>query len=473
MLLYDTEFEIPAAAGDRGILEHVAARVRSTVRDDDLPLRFAITRMEAGRYHCELGMLRGLDATRGAPPASIFELRRRAVENTEPFTAVFVVPTGIGCEIGGHAGDATPAVRLIGSVCDRVITHPNAVNGADLNEMPPNALYVEGSVLARVLMGTAGLQPVRQNRVLVVIDERDDPIFGNSAVNAVNGARASAGLRCDHVATLSPRITMETDYSSSGRAAGRVLGFDSLCAIVERYRGRIDAVAITSVVDVDRALHDEYFARCGDVVNPWGGVEALLTHALSALYALPSAHSPMYESREIMNEDPGVMDPRVAAEGVSVAFLHCILRGLDRAPRIVADAEAMRRPGVVTAEDLSCLIIPDGTVGLPTLAALEQGIPVIAVRENANCMRNDLGALPWREGQLFVVDNYWEAAGVTAALRAGIAPATVRRPLRGAAMDAGQAPGDSRRRDGSRGSPQATGTRPGESFNRGGPPWER
>jgi len=43
---------------------------------------------------------------------------------------------------------------------------------------------------------------------------------------------------------------------------------------------------------------------------------------------------------------------------------------------------------VLTAADVSCLVIPDGCVGLPRLAALEQGIPVIAVKENRNRMRN-------------------------------------------------------------------------------------
>ncbi|MFC2002561.1 DUF3326 domain-containing protein [Chloroflexota bacterium] len=42
--------------------------------------------------------------------------------------------------------------------------------------------------------------------------------------------------------------------------------------------------------------------------------------------------------------------------------------------------------GLLTVVDISCLVIPDGCVGLPTLAALEQGIPVIAVRENKNRM---------------------------------------------------------------------------------------
>jgi len=69
-------------------------------------------------------------------------------------------------------------------------------------------------------------------------------------------------------------------------------------------------------------------------------------------------------------------------------------------------------------------------VGLPTLAALEQGIPVIAVRENKNCMQNDLTALPFAPGKLAIVENYLEAAGVMTALRAGVAVETVRRPIR-------------------------------------------
>lgn len=59
---------------------------------------------------------------------------------------VFIVPTGIGCSIGGHAGDATPAAKLIASCCDTLLVHPNVVNASDINEMTNNMWYVEGSV---------------------------------------------------------------------------------------------------------------------------------------------------------------------------------------------------------------------------------------------------------------------------------------------------------------------------------------
>jgi hypothetical protein len=45
-------------------------------------------------------------------------------------------------------------------------------------------------------------------------------------------------------------------------------------------------------------------------------------------------------------------------------------------------------------------------------------------------MAGELSTLPWRNHQLFVAENYWEAAGILSALRAGIAPGSVRRPFK-------------------------------------------
>ncbi len=278
-------------------------------------------------------------------------------------------------------------------------------------------------------MGPVGLQPVRTNRVLVIIDTHQDKLFVNAAINSVNAARASYGLRCPRVVQLDPPLKMRSCYASSGRAVGEIEGLAHVCAVLDEYREEFDAVAISSVIDVPPEYHKEYFESSGEMINPWGGVEAMLTHAISILYDIPSAHSPMFENRELANVDPGIVDPRMAAEAVSLTFFQCILKGLQRSPRIVTDGEAMQRHNVITAADISCLVIPDGCIGLPTLAALEQGIPVIAVRENKNVMRNDLAALPWASGQLHMVENYWEAVGVMSALRAGIAPESVRRPL--------------------------------------------
>lgn len=429
MRLFEKEFDLPTIPGHANLLTYFSKAVQSYLNPDEIPVRFVVTQSDTEKYHCELGVLTASGDVCDKAPSSIFNFTHRNVENTDQFTAVLLIPTGIGAEVGGHDGDAGPVAKLLAAACDRLITHPNVVNASDINELPENGLYVEGSVICRLLMGRIGLQRVRANRVLVVIDAHPDELFVNAAINTVSAARATYGLQCPRVVTLDPPITLSSNYASSGRAVGRVEGLQELYRVLDAYEHEYDAVAISSAINVPQSYHTDYFALEGDMVNPWGGVEAMLTHAVSSSYDVPSAHSPMFESREIANMDPGVVDPRMAAEAVSLTFLQSVLKGLQRSPRIVTDQNAMRHPGVITAVDASCLIIPDGCIGLPTLAALEQGIPVIAVRENRNLMRNDLTALPWSPGQLHIVENYWEAAGVMTALKAGVAPESVRRPL--------------------------------------------
>lgn len=429
MLLLEQEFEVSTVPGRDGVLAHLREALARHAPEGLIPVRFVVTSTTASAYQCEFGAVSGLAELRHPPISSIFEFRRRLTENSRQFNVVLLVPTGIGAEIGGHAGDAGPVARMLAEVSDTLVLHPNVVNASDVNEMPPNSLYVEGSVVTRLLMGTVGLQPVRSNRVLVVIDAHHDEFFVNAAVNTVSGARAAYGLSCPEVVCLEPPVKLRARFAPSGRSAGRVEEMDGLCELLDDRRGQYDAVALSSVIDVPYEFHQGYFDARGAMINPWGGVEAMLTHALSSMYNIATAHSPMLESRAIANMDPGIVDPRMAAEAVSTSFLQCTLMGLRRSPRIITDAHAMSEPGVFTAADISCLVIPDGCLGLPTLGALEQGIPVIAVHENRNLMKNDLSTLPWAPGQFHRVGNYWEAVGVVAAMRAGIDPASVRRPL--------------------------------------------
>lgn len=383
-------------------------------------VRFAVTSTNDTHFQCEATEIDG-------HCRSIFDFNLRHRENCQTFNAVLLIPTGIGATIGGHAGDATPVAQLLADVCDTLVLHPNVVNASDINEMPGNSLYVEGSVICRLLLGTIGLQRVRSNRLLVLIGPHDDQQFVSAAINSVGAARATYGLRCDHIVRLPPDFRLQTAYTSSGAASGSIKGFEHLHAILRQHREEYDAVAITSTIEVPHEYHTDYFD--GEMVNPWGGVEAMLTHVVSALAGAQSAHAPMLDSREIAEIDVGVVDPRMAAEAVSFAFFQCVLKGLQRSPRIVEIVDQRVPPDLFTANNVSCLVIPDGCLGLPTLAAMEQGIPVIAVRENRNVMRNDLSSLPWRKDQLRIVENYWEAAGVMSAMRAGIDPASVRRPL--------------------------------------------
>jgi len=430
MLLVEREIDIPITKEKTSLLSYFAEAIYDYISIDEIPVRFVVTESNERVFHCELGVLTDTKDFPNVQPESIFNFIPRKLENTKKFNAVMVVPTGIGANIGGHAGDASSAAKLVASICDNFVTHPNVVNASDINELPDNGLYVEGSMLSKFLMGTIGLKKVRSNRVILVFDKHPDQRVSEFVINSVSAARATLGLNCPLVIELDPSIQMSACYTTSGRAVGRIESFERLYGVLHQHKSEFDAIAISSIIKIPKEYRTNYYSQKGkNIANPWGGVEAMLTHAVSDLFGVPAAHSPMLESMEILNMHVGVIDPRMAAEVVSTSFLHCILKGLHKSPQIVTDELLFAQPEVLTAADISCVVIPDGCVGLPTLAALEQGIPVIAVRENRNRMRNDLEKLPFGPGKLFIVENYLEAVGLMTALKAGVAPSAVRRPL--------------------------------------------
>jgi hypothetical protein len=390
-------------------------------------VRFVVTGCRGGIFHCELAVF---EAPRSASAPGLFDFRPRAVSDDRAFNAVFLVPTGIGAEIGGHSGDSGPAAKLLAAACDNLITHPNVGNAADINELPANVLYVEGSVIADMLMGNVELRPVRSNRIVLLMEPHADPWFMDATVNMASAARAAAGFDIREVVVLGAAFSMRSEYALSGRAAGVVDGLEGVFDALDRRAGGFDAVAVASLVKVPAHYHTDYFAGDGEsMVNPWGGVEAMLTHTLSRRCRVPAAHAPMMTSRDVQTIAYGPVDPRKAAEPVSCTYLFSVLKGLHRSPAICPASGNPGGAGRFGAENIHCLVIPDGCVGLPTLAALAQRIPVIAVRGNRNCLKSELRALPGSDEGVVYAENYLEAAGVMTALRAGITLESVCRPI--------------------------------------------
>jgi len=398
---------------------------------DATPLRVAVTGKTRSGQQCEIEAVEPKIYGSDDSETSVFDFRHRRLARTNAFNAVMLIPTGVDCAIGGHAGDATPAARLLASMCDKLVLHPNVVNASDVNEQTENCLYVEGSLICRLLMGTVGLRKVRQNRVLLVTeDRRDAPNVVDNTINCAEGARATLGMDISEVLVLEQELFLQTGVSDSGRVTGRVERLGRLLDLLREKRDSYDAVALATRITphIDTVeLHRAYFSEGGP--NPWGGVEAILTHLVSTVLDVPSAHAPTMSSEALRTESWGVVEPRKAAEVISTTYLFCVLKGLNRAPQVLLNPSGVYDPSILTAEDVSALVIPDGCVGLPTLAAVEQGIPVVAVRNNTNLMRNDLRALPFRPGQLRYAQNYYEAAGILAAMKAGVAAATIARPM--------------------------------------------
>jgi hypothetical protein len=84
--------------------------------------------------------------------------------NLAPYVAVMVVPTGIGASIGGYAGDALPSAKLLSTIVDVLITHPNVLNGAMMYWPMNNVMYVEGYALDEFAAGECGGRQLASSR---------------------------------------------------------------------------------------------------------------------------------------------------------------------------------------------------------------------------------------------------------------------------------------------------------------------
>ena len=82
---------------------------------------------------------------------------------------ILVIPTGIGCEIGGFAGDALPTAKLLASATGCLVTHPNVMNGGALSEKDERIFYVEGYSLDRFARGEIGLKKVNQQKIGIIL----------------------------------------------------------------------------------------------------------------------------------------------------------------------------------------------------------------------------------------------------------------------------------------------------------------
>lgn len=423
MNVKEQELIIPKKEKNHNLIEYFSKKIKCELNENEIVKRFAVAITDSNGYFCEYSVLNGENNSSTKQQTSIFNFNKRNFVNTEQFNAVLLIPTGIGAEIGGHCGDGNTVARLIASACDNLITHPNVVNASDINEMTENTLYVEGSIISRLMMGQIGLQKVRSNRILMLMDKHEDKLFNDEIINAVSSARISLGIDCD-VYEMDNLIKSVSKYSTSGRAVGTIENLEKLFEIITKFKREYDAIGLSTFIEVPKEYHLNYFKESIDMINPWGGIEAMLTHSIAEEFKIPCAHSPMMSSREIMEMEVGIVDPRKAPETSSTTYLHCILKGLHKSPQIVSYDKGLN------AEDISCLIIPEGCLGLPTLAAIEHGIPVIAVKENKNYMKNNLEELPFKKGKLFIVESYLEAVGVMQLLKSGISIDSIKRPIK-------------------------------------------
>lgn len=372
-----------------------------------------------------------------------------------PFTVVLIVPTGVGATIGGYAGDALPVAKAIAQISDRLITHPNVLNGAQLYWNLPNALYVEGYGLDKFATGCWGLRPVHQNRVGLILDRGIEPELRLRHLQAADATRATLGLNLtDYVVTDAP-LNVELRTAASGASWGTIGNPDSLLRAAEVliHQARADAIAVVARFPDDTGSEALQAYRHGQGVDPLAGAEAVISHLVVRTFQVPCAHAPALMPLPL---DPD-LSPRSAAEEIGYTFLPCVLVGLSRAPQFVAQAVASRDkdnswrqgedfvpnaglessrhspfpiphspvqtqnftfPGDIWAKDVDAVVVPATACGGSALLSLSQSRAlIIAVEENQTSMQVPPESLGIKA---IGVHSYLEALGILVAHRAGI-----------------------------------------------------
>lgn len=333
-----------------------------------------------------------------------------------PYTAVLVVPTGIGAAIGGYAGDALPVARAIAQVVDRLVTHPNVLNGAQLYWNLPNALYVEGYGLDQFAAGHWGLRPVRQNRVGLILDQGIESELRSRHLQVADAARATLGLTLtDYIVTDQP-LKVELKTAASGATWGTIEHPDSLLRAADRliHQAKADAIAVVTRFPDDFSSEALQNYRHGQGVDPLAGAEAVISHLVVRTFQIPCAHAPALLPLPL---DPH-LSPRSAAEELGYTFLPCVLVGLSRAPQFITQRLSSGQVDDLWSDQVDALIVPATACGGSAVISLGRShTQMIAVRDNLTKMRVSADALGIKA---VVVDSYLEALGVLVCDRAGI-----------------------------------------------------
>lgn len=340
--------------------------------------------------------------------------------NQPPYTVVLIVPTGVGASIGGYAGDALPVARAISQICDRLITHPNVLNGAQLYWNLPNALYVEGYGLDKFAAGCWGLHPVHQNRVGLILDQGIEPELRLRHLQAADATRATLGLNLtDYVITDAP-LNVELRTAASGASWGTIGNPDSLlrAAQVLIEQARAEAIAVVARFPDDTESEALAAYRHGQGIDLLAGAEAVISHLVVARFQIPCAHAPALMPLPL---DPN-LSPRSAAEELGYTFLPCVLVGLSRAPQFVVKKNNLLCSSSsrdIWAEEVDAIVVPATACGGKALLSLsESGSQIIAVEENQTSI---MPVTPEMLGiKAIRVHSYLEALGLMVAHRAGI-----------------------------------------------------
>lgn len=282
------------------------------------------------------------------------------------------IPTGVGAEIGGYAGDAGAVAREFSKYFD-VILNPNVVNAGILSAINDDMFYVEGYAFDEFFGGAINLKPCADgifNKIGVIFDKSVPDDILNLHINTIEAMKTVKGYDIPHFEITDEFVGVHISIDRTGISTGRVQNEKTLYRAAKKLLDK-GCVALAVVCFFGDECEDINYEE-GNGVDPIGGVEAVISHYLTKEFMCPAAHSPAFLGLDIAFKK---VNCKVASEFISSTYLPCILDGLSTAPLLVKE-----KTGAISRDEVKCLIVPSGALGSKAvLSALDAGILICTV----------------------------------------------------------------------------------------------
>ena len=337
---------------------------------------------------------------------------------------IFVVPTGIGCEIGGFAGDALPTAKLLASASGCLVTHPNVMNGGALSEKDERIFYVEGYSLDRFARAEIGLKKVNQQKIGIIFDKNIENEILLRHLQVADACTATLGIDISSYVITDEPVGIVISDELSGLSSGYVRNPETLIKAGKSLINQgITAIAIVTRFPDEIDVENVNLYREGKGIDVIAGVEAVISHLISKYLKVPCAHAPALAPIDLKVN----LDPRAAAEEIGYTFLPSVLIGLSTAPDLI-DLPNVNDKITIYPNEIESIVVPNGALGgEAVLACMERDLNIITVKNKG--VLNVSGK--WFDYErIFTVDNYLEAAGFLIAIREGINLKSIKRPLK-------------------------------------------
>ncbi len=282
------------------------------------------------------------------------------------------IPTGIGADIGGYAGDFGYVAREF-SKDFYCIVNPNAVNGGILSAINYDMGYLEGYLFDEFFKGSISItpkKPYETNKIGVIFDCEIPENILNVHLNTLSALKMVQGIDTVAIEYTKKPVGIEL-IKTNGISSGNVKNPEDIinCANKLIKKGA-QAIALVCFFGED-AEDENYSNACG--IDPIGGIEAVLSHLITKEFLIPSAHAPAFSDIDISLKKE---NPKVSSELISSTYLPCIMQGLSIAPEIHKG-----KSGQMNAKDVEFLIVPYDAMGSKAvLSSFNNGIKILAVK---------------------------------------------------------------------------------------------